>query len=202
MKGQKKISILILMFIGIWFFQYFLSYIQGAIPLLSILLGLFLWLSLLLTAIGQMIILLLEQRKHYRRLFFITIIIFANSISFINPQGIVDWESYEGENLLVAKREGTVGCQEIIKLRRGNRFKYSNICFGTQFLQGNYQLKEDTLWLEPDGNSKLMNRNAYGVFENNRNDKNRYDQLCFFRNEKERKCLSFSVREDRLIIVE
>jgi hypothetical protein len=31
--------------------------------------------------------------------------------SSMNPQGFINWEKYEGENIFVAEREGTANCR-------------------------------------------------------------------------------------------
>jgi predicted membrane protein len=66
----------------------------------------------------------------------------------IKPAGIIDFEKWEGKDLLVAEREGGGGCHTILRLKEHGRFKEQSVCFGIDEITGNYVLRKDTIYFE------------------------------------------------------
>ena len=157
------------MFFGIWFFQYFIGYIQGT-SIVVLLIGLILWVVLLGIALYQVVKLEVENTKHYSRLIFITIILILNLLSLAKQAGIINWEKYEGENILVAQMEGTANCQTVLKLKSDNRFENISYCFGREFHYGTYKFKNDTLYFELDKNVGYMDKSSYAVLRRSTKD--------------------------------
>ena len=109
--------------------------------------------------------------------------------------GMINWEKYEGQNLLVADREGTANCRTIIKLKENNKFKYISRCFGVDFYFGTYKIRKDTLYLELDKNVGYMDKSSYAVLLKSKNDTTKYRQMILHKNYKDKRSLSFSIRE-------
>ncbi|MBK8044448.1 MAG: hypothetical protein IPK21_18400 [Haliscomenobacter sp.] len=103
MKKKKFISFLIILLFGIWFLQYFISYVPGAYTIGVLIIGVGLWIALFGIFIYQIIKYAIEVPKQNERLIFITLILVLNLVSFANPFGIVDWEKHEGKNILSKK---------------------------------------------------------------------------------------------------
>ena len=195
MKRKKIISALILTFFSIWFFQYFLSYVQGASTIVVLLIGLCLWFVILAIALYQVVKLVIEKPKHYQRLIFVLVIIILNFLSLAEPMGMIDWEKYEDENLLVAEREGTANCRSIIKLKANNKFKYVNRCFGVDFHLGTYQISNDTIHLQLKNHVGYMDKKAFAVLLKSQNDSTKYSRVILHQNYEAKRKLSYFVKE-------
>ena len=177
MKRKNIVSGLLLLFFIIWFFQYFLSYIQGAYTIVVFLFGLGLWFVILGMALYQIIKLLFEEPKHYQRLLYACIMLILNILSLAKPSGLIDWEKYEGENLLVAEREGTAHCTSIIKLKHNNKFKFVNRCFGVDFHWGSYYVSNDTIHLQLKSNVGYIDKEGYATLLKSQNDSTKYSVI-------------------------
>ncbi len=162
------------MFFGIWIFQYFLSYLQGAFSIIVMLGGLGLWFLLLGLALFQVFKLVIEKTKQYERLIYVAVILILNLLSFAYPMGLVNWEKYESENILVAETEGTANCWTIIKLKNNNKFKYLSRCFGVNIYLGTYKFKNDTLYFELDKEVGFMDKSSYVTLLKSETDTTRY----------------------------
>lgn len=196
MKHQKIISFLIILFFGIWFFQYFLSYIPGAYTLIGFLTGITLWLVLSCIVIYQLIEFLLASNKDFHRLTYPVIITVLNVISFNNPTGIVDWEQYEEDDiLLVAQMVGTANCATILSLKQHNRFKYTAICFGKDFYFGKYSIKGDTAFLELDKDAPYMDKASYAMLVKSQTDTTKYTHLVLYKSYTDERHIDLPVTE-------
>jgi hypothetical protein len=198
LKGRKFILFLILSFSGIWFFQYFFSFTKGASTFLVFLVGISLWFALIGIAILQLIILIFEKPKIYQRLIFVSAILFLNLFSLTKPKGLVNWEKYEGENLLVAERIGTAKCRTKIKLKDGNKFKFENHCFGIDFQFGTYILKGDTLFFALDEVNNFMDKSSFAILLRGEKDTSKYYQLLLFENHEKTRSLNFEISEIKM----
>ena len=195
MKRKKIISILILTFFGIWFFQYFLSYVPGAFTIVVLLIGLGLWFIILGIALYQIVKLALESPKYYLRLVFAGVIIILNFLSLAEPMGLINWEKYESKNLLVADREGTANCRTILKIKADNKFKYISRCFGVDFHFGTYKFKNDTLHFQLKRDLGYMDKSSYATLVKSEKDSTKYSRLILHENYESKRKLSYRIKE-------
>ena len=195
MKRKKIISFLILTFFGIWFFQYFLSYVPGAFTIGVLLIGLSLWFIILGIALYQIVKLALESPKYYQRLVFAGVIIILNFLSLAEPMGLIDWEKYESENLLVADREGTANCRTILKIKADNKFKYISRCFGVDFHLGTYKFKNDTLHFQLKRDLGYMDKSSYATLVKSQKDSTTFNRLILHENYESKRKLSYRIME-------
>ena len=182
-------------FYCIWFFQYFLSYIEGANSVIATLLQLCGWIFLFGVACFHLFKWRRETTKNNKRLFYSILIFIFNLLSLVKPQGLIDWEKYEDENLLVAVYIGVVSCQTTLKLRPNNNFKYINSCFQKDFHFGTYKLINDTLYFEVDKNLGFMDKSTYAILKKSNEDTSQYRILDLYRNPKETRCISFFIKK-------
>lgn len=68
-------------------------------------------------------------------------------LPFIFPSGIIQWEKYNSPVKWMAIREGAANCTISFILRENSTFDRRDVCFGTEFTQGKYTQKGDTLFL-------------------------------------------------------
>ena len=61
------------------------------------------------------------------------------------PNGLINFETLEGEVVFVAEAEGAANCTTVFKLRSNGTFKERNVCFGVSVVEGTYLIKGDTI---------------------------------------------------------
>lgn len=76
------------------------------------------------------------------------VLAFILTLIFLYPVGIVNFEKWEGKDLLVAQRPGAAGCNSIFKLKENNKFVETIVCFGVQKIKGEYSINNDTIFFK------------------------------------------------------
>ena len=69
-------------------------------------------------------------------------------LTFLKPNGLVDFEKFESENILIAQREGAANCMTTLKLKKNNKFTEKTVCFGMSEINGDYKYRNDTIFFE------------------------------------------------------
>lgn len=116
------------------------------IPALLILAVIYLALGIAL--IRQIYFWIKEQFKDKTRLINIGVLTSVLTLTFLSPLGLIDFDKLEGENVLVAEREGAADCRTIIKFKDNFTFKEQNVCFAITETMGNYHLQNDTIYFD------------------------------------------------------
>jgi len=106
----------------------------------------FVILSVLL--VRQIFLLIEENFQDRKRVAIIGLMIFVLATSFLFPGGLIDFEKFESESLLIAQREGAANCMTTLKLNANHKFKERNVCFGIAETTGNYRIVGDTIYFE------------------------------------------------------
>lgn len=83
-----------------------------------------------------------------QRLFIITLMTIVLLLTFLFPGGLVNFDQFEGTNLLIAQREGVANCMTTLKLKENNKFIQEGVCFGKTEITGVYRIKEDTIFFD------------------------------------------------------
>ena len=89
-----------------------------------------------------------EKFKHNLRLVTIGVLTLVLALTFIKPFGIVDFDKLEGDNILIAEREGSANCMTTLKLKDDFTFRVRNVCFGVTEIMGKYHLQNDTIYFD------------------------------------------------------
>jgi len=143
---QKTILAISIVFFLILNTKYFWEGKLGLLAFLLISILFLVYIFLAIVLVIQIIKSIIEKFSNKNRLVIVTILIFVISLSFLYPNGLIDFERFQGKDLLVAKREGAANCMTIIKLKENNKFVERNVCFGIEEIQGNYNIKGDTVF--------------------------------------------------------
>jgi len=87
------------------------------------------------------------KKKVTNRFQSLVIVIVATilAFTFFNPNGIIDFDKLQGNNLLVAVREGSANCTTTLKLKDNFTFRERSVCFGVTEIKGEYHLQNDTI---------------------------------------------------------
>jgi len=98
--------------------------------------------------------LLFAFRKKFidkQRLVIISILLVVLTVTFLKPNGLINFDKLQGKDLLVAEREGAANCMTTLKLKENNTFTERTVCFGVMEIKGNYELKGDTIFFKDIG---------------------------------------------------
>lgn len=117
-----------------------------AIPLFTLLAVIFLLLAAVL--FRQICFTVREKFKDKRRIIDIVLLTLMLTLIFFKPDGMIDFDRLQGENLLVAGREGGGNCTTTLILKSNSAFRYESICFGITVDKGDYRLRNDTIFFE------------------------------------------------------
>jgi hypothetical protein len=88
----------------------------------------------------------MERFKNKRRVIIVGVMAITLSLIFFWPIGVINFEKFEGDNLLIAEREGAANCHTSLKLKANKQFVEKNICFGVSEVRGNYSIKGDSIF--------------------------------------------------------
>lgn len=117
----------------------------------SILMTLFLFLIFLILTISliyQLTLAIKENFKVKSRVMLAALMTVVLILTYFYPSGFINFEKLEGEDLLVASREGAANCMTIIKFKSNNTFQVRSVCFGIDVIRGEYVIKNDTIKFE------------------------------------------------------
>lgn len=87
-----------------------------------------------------------EKFVNKHRNWTIGVMILGLGLVFLKPNGIINFDQLEGEDLFVAQREGVANCMTIFKIKPNNQFKERAVCFGISEARGNYFIRNDTIF--------------------------------------------------------
>lgn len=115
----------------------------------------FLILSFIL--LGQLFEAIKERFKERSRIYLIAFMSFVLTTSFLFPSGIINYEVFESESILIAQREGAANCMTTLKLDVNNKFTERSVCFGVTVTKGNYRIEGDTIYFENVSHGRHQN---------------------------------------------
>ncbi len=72
----------------------------------------------------------------------------ALGLASFKPNGFINFEKFEGSDILIAQREGAANCTTTFKLKENNKFTEQSVCFGTTEIKGDYKIQNDTIFFE------------------------------------------------------
>ena len=67
---------------------------------------------------------------------------------YLKPSGLINFEKYEGKDLLIAYRKGGGNCNTYFRLKENNRFTERSRCFAVTSIKGTYKIKGDTIFFD------------------------------------------------------
>lgn len=67
-------------------------------------------------------------------------------ITIYAPLGILKYETFTADNILVAGREGAANCHTVVRLKKDGSFTETSFCFGPSRTTGTFKMKNDTIW--------------------------------------------------------
>jgi len=92
-----------------------------------------------------------EKFKDKQGLVIIGTLVAVLTMTFLKPNGLINFDKLQGKDLLVAEREGAANCMTTFKLKENNTFIERSVCFGVMEIKGKYVLKGDTIFFKDIG---------------------------------------------------
>lgn len=126
-------------------------YWQGKLGFLALLVFLILFVSFIVLGIlllKEMYYALSEKFIDKNRLLKIGILLPILTLTFFAPHGLINFEKFEGDDILIAKRKGAGNCITTFKLKNNYKFIEKSVCFGINEIKGNYYFKNDTIFFK------------------------------------------------------
>jgi len=117
-----------------------------AIPAFLVLVVIYLGLAIAL--VRQIYFTVKEKLVNKSRLILIGILTTVLVLTFIKPFGLVNFDKPEGNNILIAEREGAANCMTTLKLKDDYTFRERSVSFGVTEIKGNYHLQNDTIYFD------------------------------------------------------
>ena len=121
---------------------------MGIFAMLTFLVLILYFLTLAGLLIGQIYHSIREKFKDKLRLVLIGILTSTLVLAFFFPNGLINFNKFESESILIAQREGAANCMTTLKLKEDNKFIERNVCFGITETTGEYRISGDTIYFE------------------------------------------------------
>ncbi|MBN2612378.1 MAG: hypothetical protein JXB00_12540 [Bacteroidales bacterium] len=106
------------------------------------------YLVLGIALIRQFYLSIKEKFGNKNRLLTIGFLLSVLIIIFFKPHGLINFDKLEGDDLLVAEREGAANCMITLKLKDDYTFKERRVCFGVTENTGEYHIQNDTIYFD------------------------------------------------------
>lgn len=145
MKNKTALFLTILLFL-IENTRYFWEEEFATVTLLIYLFLSLLYICLIGLIIYFFITSIFEKFKNKHTNWTLGIMAFVLALNFFKPYGLIEDEQFESKNLLIAQRESDANCRTIIKLKANNNFVEEVSCFGIKQTEGEYTIKNDTIF--------------------------------------------------------
>src|SRR5262245_33920223 len=81
-----------------------------------------------------------EKFSDRSRLLIIVSLTAVLALTYFMPAGLIDFDILEGEDLLVAEREGTANCMTTFRFKEHLTFRERTVCFGVDEVKGTYHI--------------------------------------------------------------
>jgi hypothetical protein len=127
--------------------SYYWEGFLGGWNMLVLLFYVVIFLVLFITLLYQVYLIVKERVKNKQRLYLVFTIISLLSLSAYKPYGIINYEQFEGNDLVIASNEGAANCTTTFKMKENNKFSIRDVCFGIDKITGTYQVYKDTIKL-------------------------------------------------------
>jgi len=89
-----------------------------------------------------------EKFKQNHRFILIGLLTTVLLLTYFKPLGIVDFDKFEGTDILIAEREGAANCLTTLKLKDDYTFRERIGCFGVSEIKGTFRVANDTIYFD------------------------------------------------------
>jgi len=86
-----------------------------------------------------------EQKSRFILIGLLTTVLL---LTYLKPLGLVDFDKFEGTDVLIAEREGAANCLTTLKLKDDYTFRERIGCFGVSEIKGTFRVLNDTIYFD------------------------------------------------------
>lgn len=171
-------SILLLLIINT---SYFWENLPGLFDMAITFLVLIGFIIMIIIFINQLIKGFAQKFKNKIRILNTFILSTVLFLIYFYPFGFIDFEKiFYGEDIYFTQYEGTASGTITLKLKKENKFIEKHVFFGIENYKGNYEIKNDTLFLIYNNKSNFNEKQSFCI--ENKKFKN---HLLYYRNTKD-----------------
>jgi hypothetical protein len=106
----------------------------------------FFFIILACVAFIQIIFIIYERSKDKGRVITTMSLIFCLALIYLYPNGLIIQPGSDVNVLFRAYREGAANCTTTLTLREDGTFTETDICFGSSYVEGRYEVRNDTIF--------------------------------------------------------
>ena len=106
------------------------------------------YLGLAFALLRQLYLTVKEKFKQRHRLITIGLLTTVLVLTFFKPLGLINFDKLEGNDVLVAEREGSANCLTTLKLKDDFTFRERIGCFGVSEIKGTFRVVKDTIYFD------------------------------------------------------
>ena len=106
------------------------------------------YVGLVIALFRQIYFLIKEKFENKQGIYKVVLLIVVLSLTFYKLVGIIDFDRLEGDDLLIAEREGSANCLTTLKLKDDFTFRERIGCFGVSETKGTFRVVEDTIYFD------------------------------------------------------
>jgi len=96
--------------------------------------------------ISQLYFVVKEKFKNKFRVFNMGLLAIVLILTRLFPTGMINFEKFEGKNLLIIGNEGAGNCHSTIKFKEDLTFIKRDVCFKMEKTKGTYRISNDTIY--------------------------------------------------------
>ncbi|RYJ42092.1 hypothetical protein [Flavobacterium beibuense] len=119
--------------------------------------------TLVIILIWQLVLIVKEKLANRLRNITVLVLLFVITLTIYKPFGLIDFEKWEGEDVMVAHYEGVANGGTTIRLKNNGFYFVKEVYFGLRKYSGQYRLSNDTVFFNHNKNDKGVVL-KYGVF--------------------------------------
>lgn len=122
-----------------------------------------------------------EKFKDKQRIYISSTLLIVLILTACFPWGIIDFEKFEGKDVLIAGWTGAANCTTTLKFKEnGEAYKRVN-CFGMRKVNRNYYLKNDTIFFIKDDDLNVEDQYQFAIIGKSSLSFNNEDGLYLFK---------------------
>lgn len=106
------------------------------------------YLGLAIALLRQIYFSVKEKFKQKHRFVLIGLLIIVLLLTYFKPLGVIDFDKFEGTDVLIAEREGAANCLTTFKLKDDYTFRERIGCFGVSEIKGTFRVINDTIYFD------------------------------------------------------
>jgi hypothetical protein len=157
------------------------------------------FIGIFVALIPQVYYLFKEKFENKKRIILVIFILVVLISSILKPNGIINYEWFESNPILIAQREGVANCMTTIKLKENNTFTIKLVCFGLTKVYGDYYIKNDTVYFKNIRNADSEKQfYEFAVLSPSKTSNSKYQYLILFRNRKNDKGYEMNITSNKL----